>query len=206
MSGLDPKRCRATAKHTGEQCKRFPIPGGTVCRYHGGGAPQTLKAAARRREEEKAAREVARFITPINASPSEALLDLVHWTSGEVAYWRARVEEIAAENPKALTSGLTTATEETDPAGLKTTKRTVESQPHVTYRMLVDAQERLARYAAAALRAGIEERRVQLAEQQGALIAGAITRILDALNLTPTQTALIPQIVPTVLRQIGATQ
>jgi hypothetical protein len=41
-------RCTATAKASGEQCLRPAIPGGSVCRKHGGGAPQ-VKAAADRR-------------------------------------------------------------------------------------------------------------------------------------------------------------
>jgi hypothetical protein len=40
--------CRAKAKSTGKRCKLTAIPGGTVCRRHGGGAPQVRQAAARR--------------------------------------------------------------------------------------------------------------------------------------------------------------
>jgi len=40
--------CTATAKSTGEQCGNPPIPGGTVCTFHGGGAPQVRAASARR--------------------------------------------------------------------------------------------------------------------------------------------------------------
>jgi hypothetical protein len=45
MSGPDPSRCKATSKQTGKQCGRPPIPGGTVCRYHGGAAPQVMAKA-----------------------------------------------------------------------------------------------------------------------------------------------------------------
>ena len=41
-------RCTAHSKQTGLQCKRTPIPGGTVCRYHGGAAPQVKQAALER--------------------------------------------------------------------------------------------------------------------------------------------------------------
>ena len=41
-------KCTATAKHSGDQCKRDAIRGGNVCRYHGGAAPQVQMAAARR--------------------------------------------------------------------------------------------------------------------------------------------------------------
>lgn len=40
-----PRRCSARSKSTGKACQRPAIPGGTVCRYHGGAAPQ-VKAAA----------------------------------------------------------------------------------------------------------------------------------------------------------------
>jgi hypothetical protein len=40
-----PRRCSAKSKSTGKPCQRPAIPGGTVCRYHGGAAPQ-VKAAA----------------------------------------------------------------------------------------------------------------------------------------------------------------
>lgn len=44
----DAPRCTATAKGTRQRCKRLPIPGGTVCVKHGGGAPQVQEAAMAR--------------------------------------------------------------------------------------------------------------------------------------------------------------
>lgn len=40
--------CTAKSKSTQERCKNPPIPGGTVCRIHGGSAPQVRAAGARR--------------------------------------------------------------------------------------------------------------------------------------------------------------
>ena len=49
MGDTDPKtkstRCTAHSKTTGKQCGRSAIPGGTVCRYHGGAAPQVIERA-----------------------------------------------------------------------------------------------------------------------------------------------------------------
>ena len=42
------EHCTARAKQTGEQCKRAPIAGGTVCVAHGGSAPAAKLAAQRR--------------------------------------------------------------------------------------------------------------------------------------------------------------
>lgn len=44
-------RCTATSKSTGERCRRSAIPGGTVCRWHGGAAPQVRAKAAERLSE-----------------------------------------------------------------------------------------------------------------------------------------------------------
>lgn len=47
-AALPKRRCSATSRQTGEQCKNPPIKGGTVCRYHGGGAPAVKQKAALR--------------------------------------------------------------------------------------------------------------------------------------------------------------
>jgi len=44
----DSQRCTATAKSTGERCKRGAIPGGNVCSMHGGKAPQVQQKAQER--------------------------------------------------------------------------------------------------------------------------------------------------------------
>lgn len=41
-------RCKATAKSSGDRCGNKAIPGGTVCRMHGGAAPQVIRSARRR--------------------------------------------------------------------------------------------------------------------------------------------------------------
>ncbi|RMI47594.1 hypothetical protein EBO15_01450 [Actinomadura harenae] len=62
----------------------------------------------------------------------------------------------------------------------------------------------LARVAKAALDAGVAERQVRLAEQQGELLAGAINRILDGLNLSSEQWARVADVVPRELRAVSA--
>ena len=49
MADQDAKASQCTAiKTTGNRCTRPAIPGGSVCRYHGGAAPQVKAAAAPR--------------------------------------------------------------------------------------------------------------------------------------------------------------
>lgn len=48
MRGSDPMRCTATSRQRGERCRQRPIPGGAVCVYHGGKAPQVQAKAEER--------------------------------------------------------------------------------------------------------------------------------------------------------------
>src|SRR5690625_146926 len=167
------RQCTATSKQSGQRCRRYAHPGATVCVIHGAAAPRAKAAAARRREQEAAQRAVALFGAPKDVEPSQALLDLVHWTAGEVEYWREQVRQLAADEPAALTWGKTR-----EKTGGQDGGDTYEAKPHVAYVMLYAAQDRLAQYATAALKAGVAERQVRIAEQQGAQFTGAQRTIL----------------------------
>ena len=64
----------------------------------------------------------------------------------------------------------------------------------------------LARTAKMCIDAGVAARLVTIAEDQGRILASAIRAVLNALNLTPDQAALIPSVVPPVLRAVAADQ
>lgn len=177
--------------------------GGKVCASHGGASPQAKAAAARRVSEAKAAQSMALFTEAVDINPAEALLELVQWTAGEVRYWRAEVSRIAEDDAEALTWGKTQTVEGVGPQGPVDTE-THEAAPPVSYRMLTDAQDRLAKYAAAALKAGVQERQIKLAEDQGMLVAQVIRAILDQLDLSPDQAAKVPEVVPAQLRLLTA--
>jgi len=198
-------RCGAI-KRNGEQCKNAAVSGTTVCRSHGGAAPQVRAAGKRRKELEEAhakqARLAALFGAPRDIEPSQALLDLVSWTAGEVEFWRNEVRELAATDKRSLTWGETKSESGTD-QDKATDMVTVEAKPAVEYVMLYAAQDRLAKYAEAALRAGVEERRVRIAEQQGDLVATVIQRILADLDLTVEQSSRISSVVPRHLRALA---
>lgn len=196
-------RCKAKARSTGERCKKNSVTGATVCGTHGGSAKQVKAAGKRRHAEGKAAEAMRLLAAPVDIDPANALLELVQWTAGEVRYWRAEVARIAEDEVETLTWGKTKAEEGTGPQGLIDSE-TREAVPPVAYRMLESAQDRLAKYATAALRAGVEERRVKLAEDQGSAVAGAIRRILERLDLLEWQAELVPTIVPEELRALTA--
>lgn len=191
-----PRGCRAhkKANRGGGPCLRAAVPGSTVCHYHGGTSPQAKAKAAERLAETEAREQAARFAARTDIHPAEALLELVHHQAGIVDYWRARVEEVRAED---LEWGTTREKTGGDDRGT-----TNEAAPHIAYKLLTEAQRDLAAYASAALKAGVDERRVRLAEQQGTAVATVIRAILERLHLTPDQQALVPVVVPEQLRQL----
>lgn len=199
---------KCTAKRTdGEPCKAWAVTGLKVCRVHGASSPRSKAKRARALAEEKAAKAMRLFAEPVDIDPARALVELVQWTAGEVAYWREQVRALAesvatsdgGEDAPSLVWGKTR-----EKIGGEDYGSTYEAAPRVEYRMLTDAQDRLAKYAAAALKAGVEERRVKLAEDQGALVAQVIRSILDQLDLSPAQAAKVPEVVPTQLRLLTA--
>ena len=133
--------------------------------------------------------------TPVDIDPAQALLDLVHWTAGECMYWREQVQRLAEDSPEKLTWGKTREKTGGDDYGT-----TEEAKPNIAYLMLTDAQERLAKFATAALRAGVDERRVKLAEDQGRVLVDVVKAILDQLDLSTDQRDMIPTVVPETIR------
>ena len=212
----EPVKCKAR-KRDGTQCRAWPIKGAEVCRVHGGRAPQVKAAAARRLAAQAAEQAVRTLGLAVDISPTEALLEEVRWTAGHVAWLRSRVQELAEEPTHrrvsfdgededlletpgqrgALTWGTTKVKTGGDDAGT-----TQEAKPSLWYELYARERAHLIRVCSEAIRAGVEERRVRLAEQQGDLLALAIRRILEAFGLADDPR--VPEVVPGVLREIGA--
>jgi len=186
-------------KKDGEPCRAAPIRGGTRCRRHGGASPQALRAAQRRNTEAELKEWIVNLGEPEPIDPGEALLKLIAMKHGEVLWLREKVKELPEDG---LSWGIAQHEVGLGPEG-PIDKETRKAQPHVLWTLLRQAEDQLAAYAAKALTAGIEERRVRLAEQQGTLVATAIRRILDRLQLTPTQLSMVSTIVPEELRTLA---
>lgn len=107
-------RCTATAKTTGKQCRRGAIHGGTVCKKHGGGAPQVKKAAAQRlRELQHPA--ISRIKKTIEAEPVIAIDE-----EGKPVMFNGRPVVIESVTPGVA---LAAARDVLDRTGLETAKR-----------------------------------------------------------------------------------
>lgn len=196
---------------SGETCRR-PAGWGTPsktgkCRLHGGNTPSHRRHA----ERAEAERAVATYGLPVDVDPREALLQEVHRTAGHVA-WLAEV--VAALSDDALGWSVAEQTtrrvvigQDRDGDGgqegeVVDTKR--RAAPHVLVTMYQAERKHLREVSRDAVNAGVAERAVQLAEQQGTALAGAVRAILADLNLSADQLALVPTIVPRHLRAVMA--
>lgn len=197
------RRCWGRVKRTGKQCVQLAMRGQNVCRMHGGAAPQNLAKAQERLTEEKARTLVETYGRKIETTATEALLDEVQWTAGHVAWLRERVQEIetGAEpgSDNALVWGKTK-----EKSGGQDYGTTEEAAPNIWLKLYQQERAHLVKVCSEAIRAGIEERRIQLAEQQGVLVAQAIRAILADLGLTAEQQARVPEVVPRHLRALAS--
>jgi hypothetical protein len=170
-------------------------PGIGSCKLHGGSTPNH-KTAAR---VEQARRDVATYGLPIDVEPGLALLQEVHRTAGHVAWLGAKVAELDEAD---LVWGVT---EEVDKGSgeFTGTDTTRAAKPNAWLVLYQQERKHLVDVSAATVKAGVDKAIVRLTEQQGSLLAGAISRILDALELSPSQRSRVPEIVPGVLLDIA---
>ncbi|WP_157536207.1 hypothetical protein [Kitasatospora mediocidica] len=205
----DHRRCKGNYRpshktYPGERCRQPVMRYQTVCIAHGGRLPNNLLGARRRATEERCRKLVTMYGRKIETTATEALLDEVQWTAGHVAWLRERVQELEAGTP--ITAGpehpLVWGTVRRKTGG-QDWGETEEAGPTVWVKLYQQERAHLVKVCGEAIRAGIEERRVKLAESQGALVAQAIRKILDDLDLTAEQAARVHDIVPRHLRAIA---
>ncbi len=173
-----------------------------ACKWHGGATPNAQIHAERITAEREAAAAVARFgLDMTDVTPGEALLREVRRSAAMVAYLAYRVAALADED---LIWGLT---KETTRAGEDGDRVDTEKQARQNIWVVMLREERLllAKVAAEAARAGVEERMARHVELEGALMVRLLNAVLSdpELGLTQLQRAAIPQVVPRHLRAIG---
>lgn len=156
-------------RRDGTQCHNHAIRGAHVCRMHGGTAPQVQAAARRRLEAEQAAEAVVTFGLPRDVDPHVALLEEVHRTAGHVAWLASKIGDFDSdEHLWQMNAG---------PGGAS------QVVPSVWVDLYSRERAHLARVCKAAVDAGVQERQVRLAEQQGRLLATVIEGVLTDLGV-----------------------
>lgn len=153
------RRCGAKLRRKSAKCQHeagwgTDHPGYGRCKLHGGASPSGNAAAARLEAQQfMDAGESLRQVEPI-----DAMLYTVQRGSAIAVYCRRRV------------------------ATLEEGDRVKDGDVNLWARLELEALDRLARYAKMALDAGVAERRVQMAERLGGMLAAAAEDALAVLG------------------------
>ena len=188
-SGEPQSRATCGAKtRDGDPCRNPPMSGATRCRMHGGATPRGRAAAERRLAEAEAVRHVTAFGARTDITAPEALLELVQSKAAEVAYWDGRVAELGDDARAGL---LMAKTEQgLGPQGPVDTE-TRQAGPHVFVVMLHKAQDQLAAYSAAAIRAGVDRAMVEAVTLQAAWLLPLLYEAISAARAGAEEPAVI---------------
>lgn len=188
MGAADPNArglCGASKKSGGTCTKTngwgTKHPGVGRCKWHGGASPQAEVTGV----VQLARREAVVMGAPLeNLTPEVALLECIRIAGGEVAY---ASEQIAELDPDEAVGPVTTTRPLKWEKGAESpTERVFEEGPpalHIWIEVRAKAMDRLVKYSEVAIKAGLEERRVRVAEAQGHLMAEAVKGILVDLGV-----------------------
>lgn len=201
-----------TAHRTdGAACGGWAVRGTTVCVAHGGRAKQVQAAAERARAEAIVTAAVARFgLDMTDITGSEALIREVRRSAAMVEFLAGRVAELTLEE---MTWGTTKQKLRRAPVGdgedagepAQVIETTEEARQNIWIVMLREERLVLARIAAEAARAGVEERLARRAELDGAAMVQFIRAVFGdpELAMRPEQFAKMGVVVPRHLRAIA---
>lgn len=128
---------------------------------------------------------------PVEVDPHTALLEELHDAAGEVAW--------LGEVVRALEVGDVVWGR----VEVRTTGETHRAGVNIWVQLWHESRDRKLRAADRCIAAGIEERRVRLAESAGAQLAAVVRAVLDRLELSDGQRLLALQVVPEEFRRLG---
>lgn len=171
------KKCRGH-RPDGSECGNWAKPGATVCRYHGGNAPQVKAMAAVRAE-------LFRWgLGDQAADPGETLLRLVSQSAARAERYATELEQLVEQHGGDLAAAMIGETLILDRDG-----QTVKVGEYVRGLAKLENEERdrCANFAAKAIAAGIAERQVRIAEQQAQIVIQAVEAALDAAGVPDAQ-------------------
>ena len=155
-------------KKNGELCKA-PAGSGTAhigyghCKFHGGNLPSHKKE----NNLEKVRSQVEALGLEYEIDPGQALLNLVWQAAGDLEFYKQKVNELPEQYQIELGAN-------------GSSKLSI----HPYTELYHQTQNRLAQISKLALQAGIEERRVRIAERDASVIYQAIQVALKSLNIS----------------------
>lgn len=170
--------CGRPARNRGGKCClaragwKTDHPSHGACKFHGGAFPNATKSA----EMAQAKRAVHVLGLPRDISPQQALLERVHSLAGIVDWLEDLLRGM--ESNDNLIWGIVEKTE----AG-ETTVVKEAARPSVWLRLHQEYSKHLVDTCAIAIKCGLAERQVKIAEQEGRLMARVIEAVLVKLGV-----------------------
>jgi len=156
-------------------------PGIGKCKFHGGSTPNHIKAAA--------GEQLAVLLgEEIETDPLNALMWCIRLAAGEVAFWKLQIAELEEHEWYEDTI-----------AG---------KQMALAGRELRHARDALANYSSQAIKLGLQERQVRMAEMYGSMLSSFVKSILDPImpHLSEEGRKMIPQVVREAWNQLERQQ
>jgi hypothetical protein len=225
MSKAIAVQCTAISKQTGNQCKHKAIHGGTVCRYHAGGAQQVKAKAAVRAEsrghDRRPCEVLLRLLTQ-SATRAELYARLLQEAFDAAERLKqahedgVNVDAPGAENPDTAetarrdldwifnTGGVAALVGNTYGAakdvGVYVTGEAIRGLADLEAK----ERERCANFAAKAVAAGLAERTVRVAERQGQLMVEMVQAALREVDLSPEQASAFKAALARQARELTA--
>ena len=167
---MEKPTCGAKTR-AGTPCRKHPEPGQKRCRMHGGATPLGRAAGARRLAEAKARKLADTLGVPVDVDPKEAVLDAIRWSAGHVAFFRAQVQAL---DPDSLIWGKTSHRCGEGPEGpIDVTEESAVA--NMWLRLYDQERDRFSALCLAAIKVGIDERRIKVEEQQAQIFAQGLT-------------------------------
>lgn len=192
----DPVKCWGTRKRTDIQCGRYPMPGSRYCKNHAGNGQARAMAAVRV--------ELARWtLNTDDIDPAKTLLQLLAQSRRRVDDYAERLAHLVDEHGGDIAEAMVSESYVMNDQG-----HLQKVGEYIRGLATLEAQERdrCANFARLAIGAGIAERQVRIAEQQGAMMATFMRAVLgdEALGLTAEQRAAAPAVMARHLQALPA--
>lgn len=177
-----PRQCMGHSKRApNKHCKDFAAEGQVTCRRHGGATPKGMAAAARRLQRHQLDTDIGLLLEDLEMASAErpvvdVLLDAVHRCAAQVQVWGALAAGLRVTGPVEVSDG------SDDLGRLWGPDHLGDGRPHVIMVEYRTWLEQSAKAASLALRAGVEQKKLELVEQQAQLLATVIRGVVEDLG------------------------
>lgn len=207
-------------RRNGLPCKKYDT-GAGVCALHGGSAPQVKAAVSERKERRRIEDQIRKTMASemVRVNPDTLRTDPVQGLMWEVAMSAQTVEWLALQIADlSVPRPNDDAGPMRDVIGVDAEGNEVRAQPsgrlwgptragelgvHVLYNMWSDERERHARMCERAIKAGVAERMVAIAEAQGIQIVSVIAHVIDIMDVPAAEKVRARTVAAQKLRELG---